>query len=60
MAAVGTVASVLAEHVTFRLACVDRVFLQGYIPATPRPIVSAWRQYDTELQALIRAAAIAA
>jgi len=29
---VGTVASLLAEHVMFRLSCVDRVFVQGYIP----------------------------
>jgi hypothetical protein len=29
---VGTVSSLLASHVTFRLACVDRVFLQGYVP----------------------------
>lgn len=26
-----TVASVLTEHVTFRLSCVDRIFFQGYI-----------------------------
>jgi DNA-binding PadR family transcriptional regulator len=32
VALVGTVASLLAEHVMFRLSCVDRVFLQGYIP----------------------------
>lgn len=28
----GTVASLLAKCVTFRLSCVDRVFVQGYIP----------------------------
>lgn len=28
----GTVASILAEHVGFRLSCVDRIFVQGYIP----------------------------
>lgn len=32
VAVVGTVSSVLAEHVTFRLSCVDRVFIQGYVP----------------------------
>lgn len=28
----GTVASLLADHVSFRLSCVDRLFVQGYVP----------------------------
>lgn len=32
VAAVGTVASLLADHVSFRLSCVDRLFVQGYVP----------------------------
>lgn len=29
----GTVARLLANNITFRLSCPDRIFLQGYIPA---------------------------
>ena len=30
--AMSTVASVLADHVSFRVSCVDRIFCQGYLP----------------------------
>ncbi len=32
-----TVADVLAEHVVFEVECIDRMYLNVYVPGRPRP-----------------------